>query len=168
MRRDVMLHDFRKTNPRDASFRSFFGVPFRIRFRSLWRSILRLIFGPVRGPSWTPENDLKMDRDPDVVHRGRGGANAVCDEDAPLRAETKRSSCTLSSRALKRTKKDILRMASRQLQLAAQAPNASFRNLNVLESRFPSTSNPLNSERIVAACCIRSQVFLARKIKPLP
>ena len=59
---------------------------------------------------------------PQTWSKGHGrGVEAVCDANAPLRADSKRSSEPLSARAQKRTKKDILRMASRQLQLQAKA-----------------------------------------------
>ena len=55
-----------------------------------------------------------------VTGHGRG-VGAVCDADAPLRAEAKRSSGPADPELKKEPKKDILRMASRQLQLQAKA-----------------------------------------------
>ena len=55
-------------------------------------------------------------------HTGPGrGVEAVCDADAPLRADSKRSSEPADPELKKEPKKDILRMASCQLQLQAKA-----------------------------------------------
>ena len=90
IRSDAMLHNFLENNSAKSVFES-----------SLW-DLFSVPFGlPLGAPKMTSK--WAGTQTWSTLH-GRG-VRAVCDADAPLRAEDKRSSGTLSPRAQKRTKK---------------------------------------------------------------
>ena len=79
MRHDATRRDTKRCNVAqlfgkqsfEILFQSTLSGPFGAPFSIPWESILRPFFGPIRDPSWSPENDLKMGGPADVAHATR-------------------------------------------------------------------------------------------------